>query len=153
MTSVTVLFEDAYLADAVVGLLHMVMAYLLIRLGSRSGNSPERLLGVFFLMASILTGFMSNAATAVLLAPLAITAASALSVKLGQPVDPRPFLVALTLAASAAFWTPIGYQTNLLVYGPGGYRFSDFVKIGGPLTLIYWIMATLMIPRFFPFFP
>ena len=116
-------------------------------------HGPTVVLGVFFLMASILTGFMSNAATAVLLAPLAITAASALSVKLGQPVDPRPFLVALTLAASAAFWTPIGYQTNLLVYGPGGYRFSDFVKIGGPLTLIYWIMATLMIPRFFPFFP
>jgi di/tricarboxylate transporter len=97
------------------------------------------------LMASILTGFMSNAATAVLLAPLAITSARALG------VDERPFLVALTFAASAAFWTPIGYQTNLLVYGPGGYRFTDFVRIGGPLTILYWILATLLIPQFFPF--
>jgi di/tricarboxylate transporter len=112
---------------------------------------PTVVLGLFFLMASILTGFMSNAATAVLLAPLAITIAGALSAKLGQPIDPRPFLIALTFAASAAFWTPIGYQTNLLVYGPGGYRFADFVRIGGPLTLVYWVLATLLIPRFFPF--
>jgi di/tricarboxylate transporter len=102
-------------------------------------------LSLFFLLASLMTGFMSNAATAVLLAPLAITSAHMMG------VDPRPFLVALTFAASAAFWTPIGYQTNLLVYGPGGYRFTDFVRIGGPLTILYWILATLLIPRFFPF--
>jgi di/tricarboxylate transporter len=108
---------------------------------------PWVVLSLFFLMASLLTGFMSNAATAVLLAPLAITIARIMG------VDPRPFLIALTFAASAAFWTPIGYQTNLLVYGPGGYRFTDFIRIGGPLTLIYWILATLLIPRFFPFYP
>jgi len=102
-------------------------------------------LSLFFLMATLLTGFMSNAATAALLAPLAITAAA----KLG--VSPRPFLIALTFAASAAFYTPIGYQTNLLVYGPGGYKFTDYVRVGGPLTLIYWLLAVFLIPMAFPF--
>lgn len=114
-------------------------------LGVAGGWGPTVVLSLFFLMASLLTGFMSNAATAVLLAPLAITTAGQMG------VDARPFLIALTFAASAAFWTPIGYQTNLLVYGPGGYRFTDFVRVGGPLTLVYWLMATFLIPRFFPF--
>jgi di/tricarboxylate transporter len=74
-----------------------------------------------------------------------LTAAKALG------VDPRPFLIALTFAASAAYYTPIGYQTNMLVYGPGGYRFVDFVRVGGPLTLITWIIATFLIPVLFPF--
>ena len=113
---------------------------------SISGDlGPTVTLAVFTLFALLLTGFMSNAATAALLAPLAITAA----VKMG--VSPRPFLIALTFAASAAFYTPIGYQTNLLVYGPGGYRFSDFVKVGAPLTLIYWLLACILIPVLFPF--
>ena len=106
---------------------------------------PNVVLGIFFVGAAVLTGFMSNAATAVLLAPLAITIAH------GLGVDARPFLVALTFAASAAFWTPIGYQTNLLVYGPGGYRFGDYLRVGGPLTLLYAFLATLLIPVMFPF--
>jgi di/tricarboxylate transporter len=100
---------------------------------------------LFFILTSLLTGFLSNAATAALLAPIALTAAEAIG------VDSRPFLVALTFAASAAFWTPVGYQTNLLVYGPGGYRFMDFVRVGGPLTLIYALLGGYLIPIFFPF--
>jgi di/tricarboxylate transporter len=109
------------------------------------GWGPQFALGLFFLVALLLTGFMSNAATAALLAPLAITCASRLG------VSPRPFLIALTFAASAAFYTPIGYQTNLLVYGPGGYRFVDFVRVGGPLTVLYWLLAIFLIPIAFPF--
>jgi di/tricarboxylate transporter len=106
---------------------------------------PSAVLSAFFLLATLLTGVMSNTATAALLVPLALTAAKALG------VDPRPFLIALTFAASAAYYTPIGYQTNMLVYGPGGYRFVDFVRVGGPLTLITWIIATFLIPVLFPF--
>ncbi len=106
---------------------------------------PNAVLGAFMAFAVILTGFMSNNATAVLLAPLAIS----VSHKLG--VDPRAFLVALTFAASAAFYTPIGYQTNLLVYGPGGYRFIDFVRLGAPLNLIHCVLGAFLIPLFFPF--
>ena len=102
-------------------------------------------LGLFVLLTAVLTGAMSNNATAALLAPLAIQIAVVLN------VDPRPFLVGLTFAASAAFYTPIGYQTNLLVYGPGGYKFADYFRVGAPLTLIYVVLVTWLIPMFFPF--
>jgi di/tricarboxylate transporter len=106
---------------------------------------PHFALGLFVLLTALLTGAMSNNATAALLAPLAITIADALA------VDPRPFLVGLTFAASAAFYTPIGYQTNLLVYGPGGYKFADYFRVGAPLTAIYVVLITWLIPFFFPF--
>ena len=106
---------------------------------------PTAVLSALFFLSLLLTGFMSNNAAAALLAPLAIAIAATLE------VDARPFLVAVTFAASGAFYTPIGYQTNLLVYGPGGYRFTDFLRLGGPLVLVYWGLATLLIPWLFPF--
>jgi len=92
-----------------------------------------------------LTEILSNAAVAVLVTPLAVALAESLG------VSPRPFLVAVMMAASAAFATPFGYQTNVLVYQMGGYSYGDFVKIGVPLNLITWLVGALTIPFFFPF--
>jgi len=118
-------------------------ADLILSLGGEMG--PHVALGLFIALTTLLTGAMSNNATAALLAPLAISIAHTMN------VDPRPFLIGLTFAASAAFYTPIGYQTNLLVYGPGGYRFADYFRVGAPLTLLYAALITWLIPMFFPF--
>ena len=76
--------------------------------------------------------------------PVAISLAHTLG------VDPRPLIIAVMMGASASFATPIGYQTNTLVYGPGGYRFSDFIKVGAPLNLLMAVTAALVIPIFWP---
>jgi di/tricarboxylate transporter len=97
------------------------------------------------LISSTLTNFLSNNAVAVLLTPIALQAA------VEMPVSPRPFIIAVAIGASACFATPIGYQTNTLVYGAGGYMFRDFIKVGLPLNIIIWLLATFLIPIFWPF--
>ena len=84
-------------------------------------------------------------AAAVLVFPIAMATAGSLG------VDPRPFAVAIAVGASASFLTPIGYQTNTMVYGPGGYRFGDYARLGLPLTLVVVILTAWVVPLFWPF--
>jgi len=93
----------------------------------------------------VLTEILSNNAVAALMVPIALGIAAEAG------LDPRPFIIALTFAASAAFSTPIGYQTNTYVYGIGGYRFKDFVRIGVPLNLLCFAVAMYVIPKVWAF--
>ena len=105
---------------------------------------PFLIVWAIYLLTSVLTELVSNNAVAVVVTPIAIGLASALG------IDPRPLVVAVMVAASASFATPIGYQTNMLVYGPGGYKFTDFMRVGIPLNLSIGLLASALIPLLWP---
>jgi di/tricarboxylate transporter len=113
-------------------------------MGAVGNAAPVVMISVFYILTVVITALLSNSATAVLLTPLALSLAAHVG------VDPKPFLVAIAFGASADFSTPIGYQTNTIVMGPGGYRFSDYLRVGIPLEIIMWILATILIPIFWP---
>ncbi len=106
--------------------------------------APLAALALMYLGTSILTEMVSNNATAIIVAPIALSLAHSLG------ADPRPFLMAVAFAASAAFMTPVSYQTNMMVYGPGSYRFKDYLRFGVAMNLGLWIIGSLMIPRLWP---
>ncbi|HEY6871290.1 MAG TPA: SLC13 family permease [Geobacteraceae bacterium] len=106
---------------------------------------PTALVSAFYLLTSLFTEIVSNKAAAGLLAPIAIVAAHSVG------GDPRPFLMAVAFAGSVTFMTPVGHQVNTMVYGPGRFRFTDFVRVGAPLNFMFWVLSTLLIPRFWPF--
>ncbi|MEZ6067720.1 MAG: SLC13 family permease [Planctomycetaceae bacterium] len=116
----------------------------LVQVGT-SRLGPTGALLAIYLVTSLVTELITNNAAAVLMFPFCLEIARQFG------IDPRPMVVALTLAASASFMTPIGYQTNMMVFGPGGYRFSDFIRIGGPLHVVLTVVATLLIPRIWNF--
>ena len=109
-------------------------------------ENPYIMLALMYLLAAVLTEIISNNAVAVLLTPLVIVVAHTLG------VNPVPFIVAVMFGSSASFSTPIGYQTNTFVYGAGGYKFGDFFKVGAPLAVILWIVASFVIPILWPFY-
>ncbi|MEP2717786.1 SLC13 family permease [Pseudophaeobacter sp.] len=109
-----------------------------------TGLPPFVLVWAIYLLTSVLTELVSNNAVAVVVTPIAVGLAQAIG------VDPRPLVVAVMVAASASFATPIGYQTNMLVYGPGGYKFTDFLRVGIPLNLSIGLLASALIPFLWP---
>lgn len=113
--------------------------------GQFGGFGPVFMLAILYLATGITTELITNNAAAVLLFPFSLQLAHELD------VSPRPFIIAVMFAASASFSTPIGYQTNLMVFGPGGYRFTDYFRVGIPLNVILWLFATVAIPFIWPF--
>ncbi len=120
-------------------------AYVADRLVAAVGTlGPVAVLSAIYLITTVFTEVMSNNATAVLMIPIAVATAADLG------VDTRPLIMAVLFGASASFASPIGYKTNTLVYGPGGYRYRDFLRMGLPLKLLFWPLATWLIPHFWP---
>jgi len=130
--------------------LDIILGQGIVYTGGLIGNligfeSPVIYLSVLYLATFVLSSFISNAAVAVLLTPVGFIIAEMLG------VDPRPLLIAICFGASASFMTPMGYQTNMMVYAPGKYKFKDFFYFGLPLTLVFWGVATYYIPKFWSF--
>jgi di/tricarboxylate transporter len=113
-------------------------------INSVGGLGPMALLAGFYILTNLLTQFMSNAASSVLIAPIAIEAAN----RVGG--DPRALLMAVAVAASAGFLTPVAHQSNVMVMGPGGYRFSDYLKVGLPLNVLLFVAIMLVLPLIWP---
>lgn len=113
--------------------------------GSAGQFGPVGVLAAVYLLTLLFTELITNNAAAAIMFPFGIAVATAMN------ISPRPFAVAIMFGASLAFAVPIGYQTHMMVYGPGGYRFSDFFRIGIPLNLLMWLVVTLLIPVFWPF--
>ena len=109
------------------------------------GMGPYVVLAAIYLLGMVLTEVVTNNAVAIILTPIVV------AIALAMDLSPRPFVVAVMFAASASFCTPIGYQTNTYVFGAGGYRFSDFPKVGLPLGAALFLVANLLIPYFWPF--
>lgn len=105
------------------------------------------LLSIIYLITNVLTALISNNGSALLMLPIALATAEA------GGMSPTPFILSIMFAASIDYSTPIGYQVNTIIYGPGGYRFADFVKVGGPLNILWWLLATALIPVFWPLHP
>ncbi|HEY9886844.1 MAG TPA: SLC13 family permease, partial [Candidatus Obscuribacterales bacterium] len=109
------------------------------------GDNPWLALAVVYGITTILTEIITNNAAAALIFPIALSVSQTLGVSY------MPFIIAIMVGASASFSTPIGYQTNLMVYGPGGYKFTDFMRIGIPLNLVFWVITVLITPLVYPF--
>jgi di/tricarboxylate transporter len=110
------------------------------------GFGPRAVLGGIYILVALLTQPMSNAAAVVLVTPIAIDTA------LGMGADPKSFVIVVVLGAATSFLTPVGHKANVLVFGPGGYRFFDYTRVGTALTFALFIVAMIFVPIFFPLF-
>lgn len=110
-------------------------------LGFLSGQSNYIIIGTLFLVTMLLSGVVSNNATAIIMTPIAFSIAQ------GTDLDYKPFILAIMFAANFSFFTPMGYQTNTLIYGLGNYRFKHFLFIGGGLSIILWLVATFLLTK------
>jgi len=111
------------------------------------GLGPLMVMASLFLFTTMITEVMSNAAAAVLLGPIGV------AVAVGMGLEPHPFMMAIAIGASTTFLTPIGHQANVLVYGVGNYRFSDFPRVGAILNVLIFLVVMVVVPLFWPFRP
>ena len=125
----------AYIANAITSYVHTFSLDM----------QPYVLFALIYFVTMVMTEVSSNTATAIIMTPVVIAITGEMQ------FDPRPFIFGVCFASSASFSTPVGYQTNLMVYGPGGYKFSDYMRVGIPLALTFWVLAILIIPIIWPF--